>query len=72
VLSSSNATLTFFGIPGTNYDVERATNLTAPVTWVDLGTSTAPANGVFQVIDNFTDLGSNAPPQAYWQLLINP
>jgi hypothetical protein len=72
VLTSSNATLTFFGIPGTNYDVERATNLTAPVTWVDLGTSTAPANGVFQVIDNFTDLGSNAPPQAYWQLLINP
>jgi adhesin/invasin len=72
ILTSSNATLTFFGIPGTNYDVERATNLSAPVTWVDLGTYTAPTNGVFQVIDNFTDLNSNAPPQAYWQLIDNP
>jgi hypothetical protein len=74
ILTSSNATISFYGIPGTNYDVQRATNLTAPIGWVDLGTTNAPATGAFQVIDNFNDLNppNVAPPAAYYQLLVNP
>jgi len=70
-LTSSNATLGFIGIPGTSYDVKRATNLTAPEIWVELGTTNAPSTGAFQVIDSFKDLGG-VPNAAYYQLLVNP
>ncbi|MGA2281222.1 MAG: leucine-rich repeat domain-containing protein [Verrucomicrobiota bacterium] len=75
VITSTNVTATFFGVPGYQYTVERSTNLVQGLGWVPVSTNTAPANGVFQVIDNFQDLGIPIPPvpsSAYYRLLYNP
>jgi autotransporter-associated beta strand protein len=69
VVSGNSATVQFAGIPDYTYVVERATNLMAPITWVPIDTNTAPNSGVFQIIDNFSDLGV-VPSTAYYQLLI--
>jgi autotransporter-associated beta strand protein len=45
-LGNGTNVLTFLGIPGTNYCLELATNLTAPVYWHSQQTNTAPANGL--------------------------
>ncbi len=57
VVSGGTATIQFYGIPGYQYDVQRTTSLTEPVTWTTLnGTAlTAGATGAF----SFTD--TNAP-----------
>ena len=63
--------LTAYGIPGYSYITERSTNL-APLVWVDIATNTAAANGLITVPDYFSDLGSNAPASAYYQLKWQP
>jgi hypothetical protein len=70
-VSGSSATVQFAGIPDYTYVVQRATNLTAPITWVSIDTNTAPNTGLFQIIDNFSDLGVGVVPStAYYQLYI--
>jgi autotransporter-associated beta strand protein len=66
--SGSTATVSFAGIPGFNYTAQRSTNL---VGWASLLTTNAPAGGLFQVIDNFSDLGV-VPSSAYYRLIYNP
>jgi hypothetical protein len=65
VVGGNPTTLTGYGLPGFSYIAERSTNL---VNWVDIATNTAAANGVITVTDYFSDLGSNAPPSAFYQL----
>ena len=63
-VSGSTATVSFAGIPSFSYQVQRSTNLTD---WVTLVTTNAPANGLFEWVDNFSDLGA-VPPSAYYRL----
>ena len=69
-LSTANGipTVTFSGIPGYSYTVQRSTNL---VGWVSLWTTNAPALGLFDYTDNFGDLGA-IPVSAYYRLQYNP
>ncbi len=62
----TTATVNFAGIPGYGYVVQRSTNL---VDWVDRLTTNAPSNGLFQFVDDFSDIGGPPPPsQAYYRL----
>jgi hypothetical protein len=66
VVSNGIATVTFAGIPNYSYTAERATNVffsDGLRTW----STNAPAGGVFQVQDDFSDLGS-IPDQGYYRL----
>jgi fibronectin-binding autotransporter adhesin len=67
-VGDSTATLHFAGIPGFNYTVERSVDLTS---WTDITTTNAPAGGLFDVVDNFSDLGS-VPSSAYYRLKWQP
>jgi len=70
VFTGGTAIVTFAGIPGYSYTAERATNVTFTGllrTW----TTNAPTNGVFQVVDDFSDLGE-PPSQAFYWLRYNP
>ncbi|HTB83549.1 MAG TPA: Ig-like domain repeat protein [Candidatus Sulfotelmatobacter sp.] len=67
-VSGSSATVSFAGIPGLSYTIQRSTNL---VSWTGILTTNAPSGGVFNVIDNFTDLGG-PPGSAYYRLQYNP
>jgi len=60
--AATQVTVNFYGIPGTPYIVERSTNLISGSGWVPISTNTAPANGLFQIQDNFHDLGIPIPP----------
>ena len=71
IVAGNPTILTAYGIPGYSYITERATNL-APLLWVDIATNTAAANGLIIVPDYFSDLGSNAPASAYYQLKWQP
>ncbi len=74
-VSTTNVTVSFYGIPGDKYIVERSTNLTCNSCWVPISTNTAPVNGQFQIKDNFQDLGvpiPPLPPLVYYQLRYNP
>ena len=64
VVTGSSATVTFAGVPGVSYDIQRSTDL---MTWTTLSTMTAPADGLFSYTDNFSDLGS-PPPMAFYRL----
>ena len=67
-VSNGVATVGFAGIPGRSYQVQRSTNL---VDWVTLVTTNAPANGVFEWVDDFNDLGvppADPPSSAYYRL----
>ena len=66
--AGGTATVSFAGIPGYTYGVQRSTNLLA---WVTLVTTNAPANGLFNYTDNFSDLGF-VPASAYYRLLWQP
>jgi hypothetical protein len=66
-VSGSTATVTFAGIPGYKYGVQRSTNV---VDWVTLEITNAPGTGAFQVTDNFSDLGT-VPSSAYYRLMWN-
>jgi hypothetical protein len=70
VISNGVAILDFAGIPGRAYQVQRSTNL---VDWVTLVTTNAPANGIFEWVDDFSDLGvppADPPSSAYYQLRV--
>jgi autotransporter-associated beta strand protein len=59
--------LTFAGVPGLSYTVQRATDALFTQNVTDMQTFTAPVNGVFQFTDN------NPPtPQAFYRLRWNP
>ena len=69
-VSGATVTVTLFGIPGTQYDVQRSLDLS---TWTTLSTSVTPtppitAAGDGEVIftDNFSDL-STPPSAAYYR-----
>jgi hypothetical protein len=71
IVAGNPTILTAYGIPGYSYITERATNL-IPFLWVDIATNTAATNGVITVLDYFSDLGSNAPAAAFYQLKWQP
>jgi hypothetical protein len=72
--TSANLTITFFGIPGHQYTIERSTNLVTGLGWVPISTNILTISGVFQVSDSFNDLGITAPPipsSAFYRLRYN-
>ncbi|EEF59129.1 beta strand repeat-containing protein [Pedosphaera parvula] len=46
-----NMQINFAGIPGRNYLIQAATNLTPSINWTTIGTNTAGTNGLFFYID---------------------
>jgi hypothetical protein len=62
-------TLSFAGVPGYTYAVERSTNLP---TWTPIWTNTAPAGSFFNFTDTFGDLGGIAPSSAFYRLSWTP
>ncbi len=60
----STLTLNFVGSPGWTYYLERSTNLSA---WTTIWTNVAPANGLFDFTDEFTDL-PQPPLRAFYRL----
>jgi hypothetical protein len=65
-VSGSTATLTFAGIPGLSYTVQRSTNVNF-IPSDALLTTNAPAGGVFEFID-----GSAPTPNGYYRIQFNP
>ena len=68
--SNGVAIVTFVGVPGRAYDVQRSTNL---MNWGTLVTTNAPGNGVFEWTDDFSDLGvtpAYPPTLAYYRLRV--
>jgi len=63
-ITGGSFTVTYYGIPGYTYLLERSTNLT---TWADISTNTIGSGGVTNVIDNFSDL-PGAPSAAYYRV----
>jgi hypothetical protein len=66
-ISKSNAggyNLTFKGTPGTTYRIQRTTDLTAPITWTDISTQTAPPSGIIFYNDATPPAG-----QAFYQVV---
>lgn len=66
VVTNGLVTVSFFGIPGLGYDVQRAQSMTEPVTWTTLnGVPLNPgANGAFSYTDN-----SPPPGTAYYRAI---
>ena len=62
-------TVSFAGVPGYTYAVERSTNLT---TWMPIWTTNAPTGSSFNFTDSFGDLGGIAPSSAYYRLSWTP
>ncbi|HTR41576.1 MAG TPA: cadherin-like domain-containing protein, partial [Pseudomonadales bacterium] len=74
-VTGTNATVTFFGIPGYQYIVDRSTNLMTGSGWVPISTNTAPTDGVIKIMDDFRDLGIPVPPlpsPVFYRLQYNP
>jgi hypothetical protein len=63
-VTGASVTLSFAGMPGYAYSVQRSLNLTS---WTSLTVITAPTNGLFQYTDTFSDLGS-PPTSAFYRL----
>jgi len=63
-------TVSLAGVAGYPYQVQRATNVQFSGTWRVWNTN-APTNGVFQVFDDFGDLGA-APSEAYYRVRYSP
>jgi hypothetical protein len=63
-VSGSTASLSFAGVPGFTYNVDRSTNL---VGWTTIWTTNAPGTGLFNFTDDFSDLGA-PPSSAYYRL----
>jgi hypothetical protein len=68
--TNSTVTASFAGVPGYPYQVQRATNVAFTGTLRVWGTN-APPLGLFQVFDDFSDLGAK-PIAAYYRLRYNP
>ena len=75
IVSTTNTTVNFFGAPGSQYEVDRSTNLTPGVGlgWVPISTNVAPPSGIIQVNDTFQNLGIEppVPPAAFYRLRPN-
>lgn len=71
-LSNNTITTTFHGIPDYVYEVQRSTNFSGGLGWLDIATKTVGANGLIQVTDAFPDLGGQIPASAYYRLKWNP
>ena len=71
-VSNNAITATFRGIPAYVYEVQRSTNLTVGLGWVDIATNTVGTNGLLQVTDGFADLGGHIPDSAYYRLKWQP
>jgi hypothetical protein len=72
-LTNDVATVTFFGVPGTAYQAQRATNVnfTGTIRSWSTNAPSGGAFGVFQVSDDFSDVGGPpAPSQSYYRLLV--
>jgi GDSL-like Lipase/Acylhydrolase family len=65
-MTTTNATLTYLGVPGFQYITQRSTNPAAGE-WLSISTNTLPANGVLQLIDGFSDSGGTPPPAAFYR-----
>ncbi len=63
--------VSFAGLPGYSYSVQRSTNLVTGSGWVTIWTTNAPANGLFNYTDNFSGLGG-VPVNAYYRLSWQP
>jgi hypothetical protein len=68
-VGDSAITAAFRGIPGLTYQVQRSLDL---ITWTNLSTVTADANGLVTLTDTFNDQGGVIPPTAYYRLVWNP
>jgi hypothetical protein len=66
--SGGTNTLTFQGIPGYVYIIQRSVNL---LTWTAIATNTAAGNGTILTTDRFTDLGA-PPASAFYRLEWEP
>jgi len=64
MVTGSTAVLSFAGIPGYTYNVDRSTNL---ISWTTIETTNAPGTGLFNYTDDFSDLGG-PPSSAYYRL----
>ena len=71
-VNNNAITATFRGIPAYVYEVQRSTNLTVGLGWVDIATNTVGTNGLLQVTDEFSDLGGHIPSSAYYRLKWHP
>jgi hypothetical protein len=68
--ANSTVTASFAGVPACPYQVQRATNAVF-TGMLRLWNTNAPADGLFQVFDDFFDLGG-PPSQAYYRTRYNP
>ena len=68
--TGGNPTLTFAGIPGYSYSVQRADDLNFTVNVVTILTTNAPVGGVFQYTDQ--NNGPLPSPTAFYRLKYNP
>jgi uncharacterized repeat protein (TIGR02543 family) len=74
-ITDNGINVSFSGVPGYQYTVERSTNLFQGLGWVPISTNIAPANTVIQILDTFQDLGISVPPvpaAAYYRLRYHP
>jgi len=67
-ISGGSATVSFYGIIGLTYEVQRSTNL---VNWVNVSTNTVGATGKISFTDTFIDLPS-PPATVYYRLAWEP
>jgi hypothetical protein len=58
VLGGSTVRLSYLGLVGTNYALDRAFNLTSPASWKPLVTNSAPLGG-YLILTNTVDLTTN-------------
>jgi hypothetical protein len=66
-VATSTVTASFTGLPGYSYTVQRATNVFFSGGLSNWPALLVPSNGLLQITDNFSDLGSK-PRQAYYRL----
>ena len=59
-------TVQFSAVPGWTYGVQRSTNLAS---WLLIDTLTAPTNGLFEVLDDYSDTGF-APSSGFYRLIV--
>jgi hypothetical protein len=57
-------TVTFRGTPGSSCRIQRATDLTSPISWTDLSTQTVPLSGIISLTD-----AAPPVPQAFYRVV---
>jgi len=68
VVSGGSTTVTFYGIIGLSYEIQRSTDM---VNWVTISTQTVGSSGKITFTDTFSDLGA-PPASAYYRLAWQP